>query len=109
MVSSGVLRRVALVRNENSEELGAPFIRVTRGTRRNIPEDTILHSHRRENLKPYIIAIFPNRTVALGSPQLLTEMSTRNIPVGKGRPALEADYLTANLEPIMQDLTFSRR
>jgi hypothetical protein len=25
----------------------------TRATRRNIPEDGILHSHRRENLKPY--------------------------------------------------------
>jgi hypothetical protein len=29
---------------------------LTRATRRNIPEDAILHSHRRENLKPYIIA-----------------------------------------------------
>jgi hypothetical protein len=27
---------------------------LTRATRRNIPEDTILHSHRRENLKSYI-------------------------------------------------------
>jgi hypothetical protein len=27
---------------------------LTRVTRRNIPEDTILHSHRRENLKSYI-------------------------------------------------------
>jgi hypothetical protein len=26
---------------------------LTRATRRNIPEDTILHSHRRGNLKPY--------------------------------------------------------
>jgi hypothetical protein len=26
---------------------------LTRSTRRNIPEDTILHSHRRENLKSY--------------------------------------------------------
>jgi hypothetical protein len=26
----------------------------TRTTRRNIPEDTILHSHRRENLKSYM-------------------------------------------------------
>jgi hypothetical protein len=26
---------------------------ITRATRRNIPEDTILHSHRRENLKSY--------------------------------------------------------
>jgi hypothetical protein len=27
---------------------------LTRATRRNIPEDDILHSHRRENLKSYI-------------------------------------------------------
>jgi hypothetical protein len=27
---------------------------VTRVIQRNIPEDTILHSHRRENLKSYI-------------------------------------------------------
>jgi hypothetical protein len=26
---------------------------LTRGTRRNIPEDAILHSHRRENLRSY--------------------------------------------------------
>jgi hypothetical protein len=30
----------------------------TRATRRNNPEDTILHSHRRENLKSYIIEIY---------------------------------------------------
>jgi hypothetical protein len=103
MVSSGTLRRVALVRTDVSEELSASFIRVTkicelgatfavssnrrtlqrntasvvpsspilvtlmkealsssetsvltRAARRNIPEDTILHSHRRENLKSYI-------------------------------------------------------
>jgi hypothetical protein len=65
-----MLRRVALVRTDVSEELSASFIRVTRigeqGTtlavtsnrrtlRRNtnIPEDTILHSHRHENLKSY--------------------------------------------------------
>jgi hypothetical protein len=28
---------------------------LTRATRRNIPEDAILHSHRRENLKSYKI------------------------------------------------------
>jgi hypothetical protein len=69
MVFSGMLRRVALVRTDVSEEPSASFIRVTRmkvalgsaettvltrATRRNIPEDIILHSHRRENFKSYI-------------------------------------------------------
>jgi DNA-binding TFAR19-related protein (PDSD5 family) len=76
MACSGTLRRVALVRSDVSEELSASFIRVTRigelgttlaltinrlrnvvltrATRCNIPEDAILHIHRRENLKSYI-------------------------------------------------------
>jgi hypothetical protein len=75
MVSSGMLRRLALVRTDFSEELSASFIRVTRlgelrttltltsnrrtlrrntrGTRNNIPEDAVLHSHRCENLSSY--------------------------------------------------------
>jgi hypothetical protein len=73
MASSGMLGRVALERTGVSEELSASFIRVTRigelgttlavtsnrrtlrrVTRRHMPEDDILHSHRRENLKSYI-------------------------------------------------------
>jgi hypothetical protein len=38
--------------------------------------------------------------MALGSAQPLTEMSTRNLPVGKERPAREDD-LTAICEPIV--------
>jgi hypothetical protein len=111
MASSGMLRRLALVRTDVSEELSASFIRVTRigelgtmlavtsnlvflhnvcrllvtasvvpsssilftlmevlsssetsvptrATQRNIPEDTILHSHNRENLKSYTYKVF---------------------------------------------------
>jgi hypothetical protein len=99
MVSSGLLRRLALIRTDVSEEPGASFIRVTflrsvrrllvsacvvpsspivvtlmkegpgssetsvltRATRRNNPEDTILHSRRRENLKSelYVFLLSP--------------------------------------------------
>jgi hypothetical protein len=69
MVSYGMLRRVVLVKTDVSEEPSAYFIRVTRigelgttlaatsnrRTLRNIPENTILQSHRRENLKSYTI------------------------------------------------------
>jgi hypothetical protein len=115
MVSSGMLRRVALVKTDISEEFSASSIRMTRigelgttlavtsnqvflrsvrrllvrasdvpsspllitlmkealnssetsvltrSTRHNIPEDTILHSHRCENLKSYILIFTPQR------------------------------------------------
>jgi hypothetical protein len=87
MTPFGMLRRVALIRTDISEELSASIIRVTRigelgtlavtsstilvtlmmealsssetsviakATRRNIPENSILHSNRLENLKSYI-------------------------------------------------------
>jgi hypothetical protein len=41
-----------------------------------------------------------SNTMVLGSTQPLTEMSTRNLPGGKGRPAREAD-LIAICEPIV--------
>jgi hypothetical protein len=40
-------------------------------------------------------------TMALGSTQPLTEMSTRDIPGGKGRTARKADNLTVICEPIV--------
>jgi hypothetical protein len=40
-----------------------------------------------------------SRTMALGSTQPLTEMSTRNLPGGKKRPARRADILAAIYEP----------
>jgi hypothetical protein len=39
--------------------------------------------------------------MALRSTRPLTEMSTRNIPGGEGRPARKADNLTAICEPIV--------
>jgi hypothetical protein len=84
MVSSGMLRRVALVRTDVSEVFlrsvrrllvtasvvpSSPILVtlmkearsssetfLTRATRRDIPEDAIFHSHRRENLKSYVVS-----------------------------------------------------
>jgi hypothetical protein len=42
-----------------------------------------------------------SRTMALGSTQSLTEMSTKNIVGGEGRPERKADNLTAICEPIV--------
>jgi hypothetical protein len=39
-----------------------------------------------------------SHTMTLGSSQSLTKMSTRNLPRGKGRPALKAGNLTAVCE-----------
>jgi hypothetical protein len=83
MVSSGMLRRVALVRTETCNNVrcvrrllvaacvvpSSPILVtlvkevpdssetsvLTRSTRRNIPEGTILYSHHRENLKSYMM------------------------------------------------------
>jgi hypothetical protein len=51
----------------------------------------------------------PSRTVALGSTQPLTEMSTRNLPGVKERPARKADNLTAICEPIVSKMWEPRR
>jgi hypothetical protein len=42
-----------------------------------------------------------SRTMALGSTQPVTGMSTRNLPGGKERPALKADNLADICEPIV--------
>jgi hypothetical protein len=75
MVSSGMLRHVALVRIDIPEELSASIIRVTRlgklgttlsvttnrSTPFNIPEDCILHNHCHENLRSYMESYNENK------------------------------------------------
>jgi hypothetical protein len=50
-----------------------------------------------------------SRTTALGSTQPPTEMSTKNLPGGKGRPARKADNLTAICKPIVKKMWEPRR
>jgi hypothetical protein len=52
---------------------------------------------------------FQPHYVALGSTQPLTEMSTRNLPAGKGLLARKADNLTAICELIVYKRWESRR
>jgi hypothetical protein len=42
--------------------------------------------------------------MALGLTQSLTQMSSRNLPGGEGRPARKADILTAICEPIVEEM-----
>jgi hypothetical protein len=60
MPSSGMWRRVDLVWTNVSEELIASIFRVKNPHARNqheqVAADCIIHSHRRENLKPYIVS-----------------------------------------------------
>jgi hypothetical protein len=53
---------VALVRTDVTLMMGALSSSetsvLTRGTRRNISEDDILHSYRRENFKSYVVNLF---------------------------------------------------
>jgi hypothetical protein len=54
--------------------------------------------------------LYPSsRTMALGSTQSLTEMSTRNLPGGKGWPAHKADNLTAICGPSVYKMWEHRR
>jgi hypothetical protein len=47
-----------------------------------------------------------SRTMALGSTQPLTEMSTTDLPGVKGRPALKADNLTVGVSTSHRPMSF---
>jgi hypothetical protein len=54
---------------------------LTRVTRRNNPEDTILHSHHRENLKSYCDLLFQHLTLSKQTKQTLWPLvRKRTIP-----------------------------
>jgi hypothetical protein len=70
-----------------------------------VVSSTMLQAARSRVRFPMSLIFFnlPNpssHTMALGSTQSLTEMSARNLPGGKKRPARRADNLAANYEPI---------
>jgi hypothetical protein len=46
--------------------------------------------------------------MALGSTQPLTQMSTRYLPLGKGRPARKADNLAASTKYMQHPATLCR-
>jgi hypothetical protein len=59
--------------------LSSEALVLTRSTRRNIPEDCILHSHRRENLKAYTVFFYFSVLTAYAKPEIRAPSSPCNI------------------------------
>jgi hypothetical protein len=106
-----MLRRLALVRTDVSEELSASIIRVTRigelGTRK-AGEDPAEWEYiwARGSVVDWSIMLQAWKSrlqflTALEAIQTLAEMSTRNLPESKGRPERKRDNFTAISEPIV--------
>jgi hypothetical protein len=69
---------------------------LTRATWHNIPEDAILHSHCRENLKSYTINIFIWETI----PVERTALSANLKPLGAKFPLIPASrYVKVSVNP----------
>jgi hypothetical protein len=80
---------------------------ITRATRRNIPEDTILHSYRLENLKSYIaVAIFGNHTLRTGVDEVFAAIVVGNEAVIKvsGDDMVKKRIITRIREDLMASL-----
>jgi hypothetical protein len=87
MVSSGMLRHVALVRTDVSEELRASFIRVTRtgelGTTLAVPSNRRRLVTASVVLSSPILVILMNEALRSSETSILTRATRRNIPEDK--------------------------
>jgi hypothetical protein len=76
---------------------------LTRATRRNNPEDTILHSHRRENFKSYIKCLAKHSVTALEHPPYSTDLPPLDFFLFPGlKPVLEGQTLARAHRPLQK-------
>jgi hypothetical protein len=77
---------------------------LTRATRRNVPEDAILHSHRRENLKSYITGLMTEEYLVM----YITSFSYEPIEDSAVIGVSQERNLSAHREPVIASPTESR-